>query len=272
VRTVLRWIEAGRVAAAQHPAHPGRRLVEIASLDRAVQAKPEPLKKTAASLEHEVDFEAVLAAVRGLYRQRELVAAGIGIGEQEVPEEELLACPFASGLWTLVNAVRGNDVSPPEMIEQAITKVLRSLYTDPITGRVLVPDAFWRSTLIGRHVARAKLLLYPASDLVSLRQVAGSVGLHRDRVENILEAIGSERMFDPDEGRWLYPRDVIAAVQSWDASKPMQRPAADIAEDQQDRQSRADPAPVDFPSAENRRLLRAVRDAYHRRYFPSPGQ
>ena len=80
-------------------------------------------------------------------------------------------------------------------------------------------------------------------------------------------------MFDPDEGRWLYPRNVIAAVQSWDVNTATASvETAEAPEDQQAGQSQTEPGPVEFPPAENRRRLRAVRDAYHRRYFPAPRQ
>ena len=273
VRTVLRWIEEGRVATAQHPAQHRRRLVEIASLDRAAHAVPEPTTTTATPTEHEVDHEAVLAAVRGLSQQTGLTAAGVGIRLHEVPDEELLQSPFATWLWVLINAVRGKTVEPPETIQQAITNVLRTAYTDPFTGRVVVADEFWRSTLIGRHMARAQLLLHPARDLVSLRQIVGSVGLPRLRVANTLEAIGAERLYDPDEGRWVYPRHVITAVQSREANQAAATlESAEVPGDHQARHSQSFPATVDTPSVENRVRIRAVRDAYHRRYFRAPGQ
>lgn len=274
VRTVQRWVEEGRVETIPHPADRRRRLVAIVSLDHAVQrAAKSAVEPVAMQTEHEVDRAAVLAALRGLAKQAGLSAAGIGImlRAHELPDEELLDSPFADRLQLLVGAVRGTRIEPPEVVQQALADVLLTLYSDPITRRIEVPDGFWIGTLIGRHVARAQLLLRPTAALVSLNEIVVSVGLPRSRVENMLQAIGVERLWDPDDERWLYPRHVITSVRSWDAGlSPPSEESDELREEPQASQGRTDPAAEEFPPTENRRELRAVRDAYHRRFLPVP--
>ena len=102
---------------------------------------------------------------------------------------------------------------------------------------------------------------------MSLNEIVATVGIPRARVENILQATRAERLYDPDESRWLYPRDAIAAVQSWESDpNSASRENAATDEEPQTSQARTDPAPLEFPPTENRRELRAVRDAYHGRH------
>jgi hypothetical protein len=274
VRTIQRWIEEGLVGTVQHPTDRRRRLVATASLDHAVERLTDGTGAPMASLTvHEVDQAAVLAAVQGLFWQVMQSAAGVGIRPTDLPDEDLLDSPFADRLWILVGVVRGTCDETPDVIQQALTDVLLTLYSDPITRRVEVPDEFWSATLIGRHVARAQLLLCPTTGLVSVNEIVATLGIPRARVENILQAIGAERLYDPDESRWLYPRDAIAAVSSWESdpnSASKERAAAD--KKPQASHTKTDPVPPEFPPTENRRELKAIRDAYHRRHFRAPRQ
>jgi hypothetical protein len=274
LRTIQLWIEEGLVGTVPHPTDRRRRLVATISLDRAVERLTKRQTVPMASLmEQDVDRSAVLAAVQGLSWQAGLSAAGVGIRLTGRPDEDLLDSPFADRLWSLISTVRGTLDEPPAVIQQALADVLMTLYSDPITRHVNVPDEFWSATLIGRHVARAQLLLHPTGGLVSLNEIVATVGIPRGRVENILQAIKAERLYDPDESRWLYPSDAIAAVQSWERDpNSASTVSAATDEEPQASQERSDPAPLEFPPTENRRELRAVRDAYHRRHFRSARQ
>jgi hypothetical protein len=274
LRTIQLWIEEGLVGTVPHPTDRRRRLVATASLDRAVERLAErDTVPIAAMMAYDVDHAAVLAAVQGLSWRAGQSAEGAGIRLTGRPDEDLLKSPFADWLWILISTVRGTLDEHPAVIQQALTDVLMTLYSDPITRHIVVPDEFWSATLIGRHVGRARLLLHPTTGLVSLNEIVATVGIPRGRVENILQAIRAERLYDPDESRWLYPRDAIAAVQSWESdpnSASTESAATD--EEPQASQARTDPAPLEFSPTENRRELRAVRDAYHRRHFRSARQ
>jgi hypothetical protein len=269
VRTVLRWVEQGLVETASHPTNRRRRLVSLADLEHMTRHRTNPEEEAAAREAREAaDRAAIVTTVRGVYQQAALAGEGIGFRLHELTDEQLAASPVAYRLSLLVGAVRGDASKPPEDLQDALDEVLQALYFDPVTLRTDVPDAFWSDSLIGRHLARAKLLLHPPADLVSLNQIASIVGLPRDHVANIVQALQVERFFDPDEQRWFYPRAVIDAIRTWDVRRATTSAMGG---------GRVEKVSTELPplertiqassATENRRDLRVVRKTYHKLHF-----
>jgi excisionase family DNA binding protein len=263
VRTVQRWIERGRLESIEHPSDRRYRLVSSASLDRltdkeaAQHARPRESGGWTAA-----DTAAIEEVVQGLHNHLLLLANELDLPIQE-EDRALLWSSLGRRLQVLIAAVRGADAPAPDRLHEHLTVVLRVLFTDPVSGEIRVPNEFWRSSILGRHLARATLLIQPARDLVNFNEILDAVDLPRVRVENILRAIGTKRFYDPDDDRWLYPREVIAAVQAWTPEAL----DASLLERHDPSHSAAGSSPPQPRAAEHRKDMKAIRHAYQERYF-----
>ena len=272
VRTLQRWIEEGLLESLRHPADRRRRLVSIAGLDRVGEQLAEPAEApTKADRRLDADRQAVSEAARRLYQQTSTTAAELGVVFEDLSDDMLAETPFAQQLWILIDAVRGYTSEPPDAIRDALERVVVTLFSDPMTRNPVVPDRFWSGSLIGRHAARAKLLLYSPTTVVSLNEIVETTGLPRRRVENILRDLAVERIYDPDEARGLYPSEVINAVRSWTADHSMaSEQSFEVSEDRQGEQPGIGVAFSKHLLAESRTQIKAVRTEYHRQFFPLP--
>jgi hypothetical protein len=274
-RTVERWVQEGLVDTIPHPTDRRRKLLSVASLDRMIGLSPETAAAARAAAEAvaAADQAAIAAVVRGLNRR--LIGSGrtIGVAVPDLPDEHLLETELARDLTALVQNVRGEYSDPPGSIQARLHGVLEALYGDPVAGKVAVPDGFWSEGVVGRHLARAQLLMHPPGSLVTLTEVTTALGVPRRRAETILERLGAARAWDPDGRRWLYPRDAIEAARAWEAgttgteAAPSDETTGEATFETATGQSVSSPAPP-----EKRRDVKLVRAAYHARYFPPERQ
>jgi hypothetical protein len=275
VRTVERWVQDGLVDTIPHPTDRRRKLLSVASLERMIGLSPETTAaaQAAGDTVKVADRAAIAAVVRGLNRRLVTSGRAIGLDIPNLPEERLMGSALAHDLILLVDNVRGEYSDPPGVIQTRLRLALEVLFADPVTGTLAVPDGFWSDGVVGRHLARAQLMMHPPGSLVSLTEITTELGIPRRRAETILERLGTERAFDPDGRRWLYPRDVIDAARVWEASTVGTPPVPTAeATDEVPTQGQAEPPAPGSTPPENRRDFRLVRTAYHRRYFPHARQ
>ncbi len=270
VRTVQRWIEEGRVETIPHPADRRRRLVSTAGIERMSLHPYEGPQDLTEERERRitVEREAIMNAAKGVTRYVAIASAALGHPRPELTIEELSGSQFVQDLQLLFNAVNGDAFVPPEDLWQALDRMLATLNTDLLSDRIYVPDDFWKKSLVGRHLARARLLLFRPQTLVSLNEIVEHVGLPRNRVENILRALRAMRIYDPDDERWLYEDSNILAVHVWNRSYP-DEPSAhhDTPDAMPEARLGQDIAATVLSPVENRIRLKAARHKYHWDHF-----
>jgi hypothetical protein len=270
VRTVQRWIEEGRVETIPHPLDRRRRLVSKAGIERVRLHPFEGPHDLTEERERRttVEREAIMNTAKGVNRYVTIASAALGHPRHTLTAEELSRSPFVQDLQVLFNAVNGDADVPPEDLSWALDRVLTTLHTDLPRDRIDVPDEFWKNSLVGRHLARARLLLLRARTLVSLNEIVEHVGLPRNRVENILRALRATRIYDPDDERWLYEDSTILAVRHWNRSYPDEPIAQpDTPKATLEAQLGQDIGATGLSPVENRIRLKAVRHKYHWEHF-----
>lgn len=274
VRTVLRWIEAGLVESQPHPADRRRRIVSLASLMRVSKGarNVSPYEWNDPDWERAVDNNAVADVVMNVEHHIFFVVGELGRtmspGDGDAHRDEDARSSFARKLSLLVDTVRGFADPNPEMLKDALHDVMRVLWTDPVTREVRVPDAFWSGSLIGRHLARARLLLIAEEELANFNEILEATRLPRRRVENILTALETERFYDPDEDRWLYPRAAITAIRRWTPDHTeIPKMGSHTPREWHVGRSLIDPTPAEDPYLENKGAVKIARNEYQRRHL-----
>jgi hypothetical protein len=269
VRTVQRWIEEGRVEAMQHPVDRRKRLVSVSGLD-VVREHAEATLDLAGDRRRRIAVERseIMDIARGVARRVATASEELGSPWREPSDDELSGSRFVHDLQDLFAAVNGENQDPPSVLAPALERVLGVLYSNLRTGRIDVPDDFWSSSLVGRHLARARLLFFPSQSLISLNEIVEKLKMPRNRVENILRALMASRMYDPDDERWLYQSDYIIAVRYWNASSRSRRLLIDEGPDLADSEgSDLNGLVTTVLPIESRTRFKAARRRYLARHY-----
>ena len=271
VRSVQRWIEEGRVESIQHPADRRQRLVSLAGLEKMHEQA-----EAALDLDEErrrqvaIERAAIMEVAKGVSRYVATASGELGDRWREPTDDELSHSRFVRDLQSLFAAVNGEIQDPPAILGPALERVLTALHINPLTGRIQVPDDFWGGSLVGRYLARARLLFFRSETLIGLNDIAERLALPRTRVENLLKVRRADRIYDPDDERWLYKSDEIMAVHYLNTTYRSKRFAGlelpGSAESE--RPDAAWPALPLLPM-ENRTRFRAVRRSYQQKHFPN---
>ncbi len=220
-RTVQRWVRSGLVTAERDPNDQRRLLVNLAEVEAAASGQlvaELDADQLARAEERRREADRIVCDLALLSAQSYQLTLGTELNgpSTERPLDELRMTPLGRKLDFICAVARGDLQDPPTRVTEVVDSVLQTLFWTPGMRKPRIPFHFWRRSLLGREIARARILTYPPGHLVPLRDAAKELDMTTERVKGLLEALQLDYFYDPDSGvSWVMPPASLAALREW---------------------------------------------------------
>ncbi len=220
-RTIQRWVQSGSVDSRRDPHDQRRLLVSLTDVEAVASGLPLTeleAEELARAEERRREADRIVCDLALLSTQSYQLTLGIELNSSSVerPLDELRAAPLGRKLDYICAVARGDLQDPPDRVAEVVDSVLQTLFWTPGVRKPRIPFHFWRRSLLGREIARARILTYPPGRLVSLGDAAKELELPAERVKGLLEALQLDYFYDLDSGAgWVIPPESMAALREW---------------------------------------------------------
>lgn len=220
-RTIQRWIQSGSVASRRDPHDQRRLLVSLTDVEAVASGLPLTeleAEELARAEERRREAGRIVCDLALLSAQSYQLTLGIELNGSSagLPLDELRSTPLGRKLDYICAIARGELQDPPDRVAEVVDSVLRVLFWTPGVRKPWIPFHFWRRSLLGREIARARCLTYPPGRLVSFHDAAKELEWPADRVRGLLEALELDYFYDPDSGAgWVMPPASMASLREW---------------------------------------------------------
>lgn len=220
-RTIQRWVQSGLVASERDPNDQRRLLVSLAEVEAVASGQPLTdfdAHELAEAEERRREADRTVCDLALQSAQSYQQALGIELNGPSVAHslEELRTTPLGRKLDYVCAVARGDLQDPPDRMAEVVESVLQTLFWTPGMRKPHIPFHFWRRSLLGREIARVRILTYSPGHLVQLRDAAKELEMTAERVRGLLEALQLDYFHDPDSAAgWVMPPESMAALREW---------------------------------------------------------
>ncbi len=223
-RTIQRWVRSGLVTAERDRNDQRRLLVNLAEVKAAASRQPVTeleADELVRAEERRREADRMVCDLALLRAQSYQLTLGIELNgpSTERPLDELRTTPLGRKLDYICAVARGDLQDPPDRVAKVVDSVLQTLFWTPGVRKPRIPIHFWRGSLLGREIARARVLTYPPGRLVQLRDAAKELDTTPERIKDLLETLQLDYFYDPDLEApswvipWVIPPDSMTALQ-----------------------------------------------------------